>query len=149
MDAPDHSALTRLRAARAVLVRQNDADCQAVADGLDAYLTGDVENLDVALALKPDPGQRRPTTRERLVERDALLVAAATRFWPSRNPSEQARELHRAMSRYEAAGWRREQHRATCPEMRAGTVEAVAFEYLAAGNGVISTRRIRSILATS
>ena len=146
---PNLRAAERLRHAADVLRRQNDADAHAVADGINAYLTGDASSLDDALGLRPEPGQRKAPTLARIAERDELLQRAAAEFYPGKRVSEQARALHRAITRYAASAWRHERSHIACPAHRAGTVQGVAWEILTLDEDPPGARQLRRILAMS
>ena len=85
-----------------------DPEVRAIGDGLLAYLSGAAATLDIALAVQPGPGQRSAATTLRTTERNALLRRAAEQFFADRKPTQQAYELHRAITRYAASSWPRE-----------------------------------------
>ena len=149
MDGDRDPPAARLRRAANVLARQNGPAVRAVADGIMAYLAGNAPTLDIALAVQPGPGQRSAATTLRATERNALLRRAADQFFADRKPTQQAHELHRAITRYAASSWPREKHLVSCPYRHAGTVQAFAWEILCIDDRVLSERRIRTILATS
>ena len=147
---PVEATLGRLRRAVARMRCIDDPDVAFVADGITSVLAGDRDSLDEVFGIRPGPGQRRPSTLARLAARNALYRQAAREFFPDLTPTRQAREIHRAFSRYEASAWRRDKGvHVTCPERLIGTPQALVWEILNLIDRVQSERHIRQILATS
>ena len=82
-----------------------------------------------------------------LPARDDLLRQTASKFWPNRNVSEQARFLRAALLRYKASGWQHEQWDLASPAARAGSIEECCWHILQASTLVSSERHLRRILA--
>ena len=121
----------RLWRAVARMKRLDDPDVAFVAAGFTSVLSGDQDSLDEALGLRPGPGQRSLKTRRQISERDDLFRRAVREFLPGPSKARQARQVHRALSRYEATAWRRgERDKVACPPQHAGTVKALAWEIL-------------------
>jgi hypothetical protein len=73
---------------------------------------------------------------------------AAQKFYPDASQAAAARELHKVLKRYAAAGWIRERALPDCPAP-AGTLRAMLWAILRARADVPSARRLRALLATS
>ena len=113
-----------------------------------AYLAGE-DDLERLLGLRPTAGQSSVATQRRIRERDALICAAAMRWWPGSGASEQGRDLHDELVRYERTmAWRRRDREAdTFPQQLAGTRRADVWKILKANDGdVLSPDRISRIL---
>lgn len=123
--------------------------CDLLAPALQSWLRGDAPTLDVALGLVTAPGKRTARTEAILAERDELLRDARRRFFADLPTAAAADELHKAMARYSASGWRFERTAAEVPPRRAGTLEATLWRVLKLRDDVLSARRLRAILATS
>ena len=81
--APDTAAAgAQLRRAADVLLA--DSELRAVGAGIAAYSEGDAPTLEIALSLKPSPGQRSAPTTIRISERDRLIRQAAAKFFLGR-----------------------------------------------------------------
>ncbi len=91
-------------------------------------------------------GENGRSPMPRLVRRDELIRRAASQFYGDQSLDSAARKLHAALARYAAAGWARDRDAATCPRP-AASIEAAAWQLLAAGVGVPSARTIRRLLA--
>ncbi len=123
---------------------------QRAAEGLDRFLAGEIPSLEEALTERPAWSQERKAGTVAVIEeRDRLLRQAAADFWPGRNASAQARELHRAWSRYRVAGWQRDRVLEAPPAARAGTVEGRLWAVLRLRDDVIGWERLRRILVAS
>lgn len=126
-----------------------DRDRRQIADALARFLAGEEPSLDEALGLKPQGGQRSAQTVAILAERDRLLREAAAEFFSGLLVTQQARELHRRWTRYEASGWRRERALDVVPSSRLGTLEGRLWAILRLRDFVPCERTIRGALATS
>ena len=108
------------------------------------------QSLDEALELRPAP-VREPQPRVRFAERDALLRAAADRFFPNESRARQAHKLAVAIVRYrEDGGWRRgERAVAECPARLTGTLQEVLWQALKLVDRAPGVRHLERILAGS
>ena len=125
-----------------------DADREFLAEGIGRFLTGE-EELDCALGLKAEPGQRSARTRAAIAERDRLVAEAAVEFFPDQPPAAQARGLHQRWSRYAVSGWRRERALSAPPPMRRGKIEERLWQVMKVRDLVLTERSVRAILAAS
>lgn len=97
----------------------------------------------------PRPGVRLATTIERLARRDALLVAAAARFYPSLSMNEQAHRLARELGHYRAGAWRRERALDCVPPRHVGRLHELLWQALRAHDRTLAARSIRFVLSVA
>ena len=149
--APEPPAAARARFRRfiAFLAPLDDPDARWFAARFAAYLTGAFppRDLDAALGLRPAPGQRSFDTAERLAARDELYRRLARKHFPDLRPTKQAYAVQRTIRRYVASAWRNEQHLTMCRH-GPGTLKALLWQILTLDGGrVLSSKRLRKILA--
>lgn len=125
-----------------------DADREFLAEGIGRFLTGD-DDLDCALGLKTEPGQRSVRTRAAIAERDRLVAEAAAEFFSDEPPAAQARAIHERWTRYATSGWRRERALSTLPSIRHGKIEGRIWQIMKVRDFVLKERSIRGILDAS
>lgn len=99
-------------------------------------------------AVPPDiwlrgPGRRAPRTLLALAERDALLRSAKESFFAGASDRAAAAELHAALARYRATGWRRDRSECDCPARLIGRFGEILWRILFAHDAVPSDRAIR------
>ena len=138
----------RLQAVAASLALSDDPEHRRLGAALAAGLDGRCSSFEIALGLRPGPGQRGPRTVAELADRDERLRLVAAEFFPDLSRYQQSREIYRVFHGYETSGWLRERDKVTCPR-KAGTPKAHAWHFLTAGHSVLSAERLRKILAAS
>lgn len=115
---------------------------------IDLWMTGEAATLDDAFGLRPEPGQRRASTRARQVQRDDALRAAAS-MSAATTPTGQAKHAATSLGRYASTTWLRTRDADSCPH-KAGSLKASLWTALKAGDGrPVGERRIQQILETS
>ena len=88
--------------------------------------------------------------RRGVLERDRLLLdLAAQHFADLRAIRAKARAILTAATRYQASGWRHEQHATSCPTHRIGKPEALIWQALKASPSLPSDTVLRDLLASA
>ena len=152
MTYSDDNALDRLGRAveRVRVLAGTDTQVAWLCSVLATVLDGSAPSFEIAVGLRPGPGQRSLRNRCQLQERDAIYRRAWRRFYPDLKPAPAAHELHKMFERYETSSWPRDRGGAiTCPPRLQGTIQALAWETLSQENPTLSAERIRKILVTS
>ena len=122
-------------------------DAAVLADCLDRYVDG--AELRDALGLKLAAGERDPREAFRVEQRNALIRGTiTTHFAHLTSDNGRAHELHTALRRYFAGGWRRDRHSADQP-YPVGTLRAALWKILHVWPNPLTQRTLRSILAAS
>jgi hypothetical protein len=130
-------------------------DLRRLAAALEAGSATDEDRRAAAEALRmlasrvtPKPGQRKPETMARMEAHQGELRAMATRFFPDLSAKAAADAIHRRLKLYhDGADWRRD--RAVDRIGYGETLRGACWRALRAYDRVLSTRRIRAILAMS
>jgi hypothetical protein len=138
------AAIARIAAAHRSGTSIHPDDADFLVFGLEGHLAG----VDDPFGLRPKPGQRSVATRSAYDRRDDLVRADAQKFYPTASQADAARELHTALKRYAAAGWKRDRKLPDCPAS-AKTLGAILWAILRARDDVPAARTIRRLLATS
>jgi hypothetical protein len=98
----------------------------------------------------PLAGRGRRTRHTMLLIRTrGLLLAEATRYFPSDSDRETARRLRDALKTYSNGRWRRDCNAETCPPQYAGSYRLLFWAILKLHDHVPSERLIRYVLARS
>ena len=119
-------------------------DARRMADALDKIAQG--QSADVALGLKLKPGQHR--SQDQIEARDVMLQEAARVFWPDASPTEQARQLSRALKNYRSDRWQRDRSEVECPH-RSGTLASYLFRVLRLRDRSIGQRQMERITTSA
>ena len=145
---PLTTGLARLRRVLALLVALDDPDARWFAARLATCLTGafSLRDLDVALGLRPAPGQPDLLTTERLKARNELYRLVARRFFPDLLPTPRTYAVRRAVNRYATSAWLSERDLTTCRH-EVGTLKALLWQILnLTGGAVLGTSQLFKVL---
>ncbi|HJU18591.1 MAG TPA: hypothetical protein VJ770_19235 [Stellaceae bacterium] len=146
--------LFAIRQLRTVAARLSELPDQGGEDGtwfvarLAEYESGARHGMrfDELLGLIPGAGGETWWAAENRERRNALLQEIATRFFPGKALSCQAKEIAKERNEYERSAWRRHRTFRDPPASVRGTVRELLFWMLKCGGPSLSEERIRRIL---
>jgi hypothetical protein len=140
--------IARVAAALRAGIPASPDDAGVIAEAFERIVAGEPD-VAAALSLKLQQGARRWNTALSYNRRNQLIRSAAEQFFPAEmSTSEQARQLHRDLSRYAESSWKRERLLDECPSRLVGNIRALCWSILKAHEYVLSERAIRYVLAT-
>ena len=148
MPSPALESAQRLRRLAAELEGGGE-DSKWLANRLWRYVSEASRGLSIQEALDLDPALNGETwfQEERRDQRDTVLREMAQRFWPSRRPAGQAREIERRSLRYGGAAWGFDCDRHDMPEnYRDGEFEFLWRAFKSGAAMPIKRRQLETIL---
>jgi hypothetical protein len=122
-------------------------DAAHLAAALARRYADDADARKLAELLQPvEPGQRRPETRARRGERDALIVEAVLTHYGDMTTSAAAKAMCTDWNRYAASSWPRERDLPECPARLIGTVRECFWRLLKIEDRALGWSRIAQLI---